>query len=54
MLLKNIRSTEEEVLRNIEREARKAGIAVRGEIQKDIDSGRLYARELILELNRAY
>jgi hypothetical protein len=27
---------------------------VREEIQKDIDSGRLHARELIVELNRAY
>ena len=39
---------------NIEKEARKAGIAVREEIQKDIDAGRLHARELIVELNRAY
>jgi hypothetical protein len=31
-----------------------AGIAVREEIQKDIDAGRLHARELIVELNRAY
>ncbi|SRR6266566_1083517 len=41
-------------LGNIEKEARKAGIAVREEIQKDIDAGRLHARELIVELNRAY
>src|SRR5258706_5303489 len=48
------RSAQREVLGNIEREARKAGIAVREEIQKDIDAGRLHARELIVELNRAY
>src|SRR5882724_9304565 len=49
-----LRSTQCESLGNIEREARKAGIAVREEIQKDIDAGRLHARELIVELNRAY
>jgi len=48
------RSAQREALGNIEREARKAGIAVREEIQKDIDAGRLHARELIVELNRAY
>ena len=48
------RSAQRESLGNIEREARKAGIAVREEIQKDIDAGRLHARELIVELNRAY
>jgi hypothetical protein len=48
------RSTQHEALGKIEREARKAGIAVREEIQKDIDAGRLHARELIVELNRAY
>jgi hypothetical protein len=49
-----LRSAQHEALGNIEKEARKAGIAVREEIQKDIDSGRLHARELIVELNRAY
>jgi len=48
------RSAQHDALANIEREARKAGIAVREEIQKDIDAGRLHARELIVELNRAY
>src|SRR5437588_2924169 len=48
------RSAQRDALANIEREARKAGIAVREEIQKDIDAGRLHARELIVELNRAY
>ena len=48
------RSEQHDALANIEREARKAGIAVREEIQKDIDAGRLHARELIVELNRAY
>jgi hypothetical protein len=38
----------------IGREARKAAVAMREEIQKDIDAGRLQARELIVELNRAY
>jgi hypothetical protein len=49
-----LRSAQREALGSIEREARKAGIAVREEIQKDIDAGRLHARELIVELNRAY
>ena len=48
------RSAQREALGSIERDARKAGIAVREEIQKDIDAGRLHARELIVELNRAY
>jgi hypothetical protein len=48
------RSAQREALGSVEKEARKAGIAVREEIQKDIDSGRLHARELIVELNRAY
>ncbi len=47
-------SAQQEALGNIEKEARKAGIAVREEIQKDIEAGRLHARELIVELNRAY
>src|SRR6266850_87033 len=49
-----LRSAQREALGSIEREARKAGIAVREEIQKDIDAGRLHARELIVQLNRAY
>jgi hypothetical protein len=48
------RLAQREALGSVEREARKAGIAVREEIQKDIDAGRLHARELIVELNRAY
>src|SRR5467141_642413 len=48
------RSAQREAFGSVEREARKAGIAVREEIQKDIDAGRLHARELIVELNRAY
>ena len=48
------RSAQRQALGSIEKEARKAGIAVREEIQKDIDAGRLHARELIVELNRAY
>ena len=46
-------SAQREALGSIEKEARKAGIAVREEIQKDVDAGRLHARELIVELNRA-
>ena len=42
-----VRSTQREAAGKIESEARKAGIAVREEIQKDIDAGRLHARELI-------
>lgn len=49
-----LRSAQREALGSIEKEARKAGIAVREEIQKDIDAGRLHARRLIVELNRAY
>src|ERR1700676_4032819 len=49
-----LRSAQHEALGIVEKEARKAGIAVREEIQKDIDAGRLHARELIVELNRAY
>ncbi len=49
-----VRAAQHEALENIEKQARKAGIAVREEIQKDIDAGRLHARELIVELNRAY
>src|SRR5258708_3187028 len=48
------RSAQRDALGSVEREARKAGIAVREEIQKDIDAGRLHARQLIVELNRAY
>src|SRR6266480_715157 len=48
------RSAQRQAMGSIEKEARKAGIAVREEIQKDIDAGRLHARELIVELNRAY
>jgi DNA-binding helix-hairpin-helix protein with protein kinase domain len=48
------RLAQREALGSVEREARKAGIAVREESQKDIDAGRLHARELIVELNRAY
>src|ERR1700680_2676484 len=48
------RLAQREALGSVEREARKAGIAVREEIQKDIDAGRLHARELIVQLNRAY
>lgn len=50
----SFRSAQSEALGGVEKEARKAGIAVREEIQKDIDAGRLHARELIVELNRAY
>jgi len=49
-----VRAAQHEALGTIEKEARKAGIAVREEIQKDIGAGRLHARELIVELNRAY
>src|SRR2546430_5877535 len=49
-----LRPAQREALGSIEKEARKAGIAVREEIQKDVDAGRLHARELIVELNRAY
>jgi len=49
-----LRSAQREASGTVEREARKAGIAVREEIQKDIDSGRLHARELIVELNCTY
>jgi hypothetical protein len=48
------RLAQREALGSVEREARKAGIAVREEIQKDIDAGRLHARELVVELNHAY
>jgi hypothetical protein len=53
-IIADLRSAQHEAMGNIEKEARKAGIAVREEIRKDIDAGRLQARELILELNRAY
>ena len=49
-----LRSAQHDALGSVEKEARKAGIAVREEIQKDIDAGRLHARELIVELNQAY
>ena len=48
------RSAQREALGSVEKEARKAGIVVREEIQKDIDAGRLHARELIVEIRRAY
>src|SRR5947207_3433000 len=48
-----LRSAQRQAMGSIEKEARKAGIAVREEIQKDVDAGRLHARELIVELNRA-
>ena len=43
-----------EALGGVEKVARKAGMAVLGEIQKDVETGRLRARELIVELNSAY
>lgn len=49
-----LRSAQHESLGRIETEARRAAIVVREEIQKDVDTGRLHARELIVELNRAY
>jgi hypothetical protein len=49
-----LRSVQYEAMGCLEKEARKAGLAVREEIQKDIEAGRLHARELIVELNRAY
>ncbi|SRR5438552_969284 len=49
-----LRSAQRQAMGSIEKEAHKAGIAVREEIQKDVDAGRLHARELIVELNRAY
>jgi ElaB/YqjD/DUF883 family membrane-anchored ribosome-binding protein len=51
---RGLRSAQHEALGSIEKEARKAGIAVREEIQKDVEAGRLHARELIVELNHAY
>ena len=50
----DFRSAQRQAMGSIEKEARKAGIAVREEIQKDVDAGGLHARELIVELNRAY
>jgi ElaB/YqjD/DUF883 family membrane-anchored ribosome-binding protein len=47
-------SAQHEAMGSIEEEARKAGSAVREEIQRDIEVGRLHARELIVEINRAY
>jgi Transcriptional activator TraM len=47
-------SAQREALGSFERAARIAGIAVREEIQKDVEAGRLHARELIVELNSAY
>jgi ElaB/YqjD/DUF883 family membrane-anchored ribosome-binding protein len=49
-----LRSAQQEATGSIEKEARKAGSAVREEIQKDIEAARLHARELIVEINRAY
>src|SRR5258708_18006167 len=48
------RSAQSEALGSVEREAWKAGVAVREEIQKNIDAGRLHAREFIVGLNHAY
>jgi hypothetical protein len=53
-IVAGLRSAQSEALGSVEKEARKAGIAVREEIQKEVDAGRLHARELIVELNRAY
>jgi hypothetical protein len=47
-------SAQHEALGNVEKAARKAGMSVREEIQKDVAVGRLHARELIVELNSAY
>jgi hypothetical protein len=46
-------SAQHEALGNVEKAARKAGMSVREEIQKDVAVGRLHARELIVELNSA-
>jgi ElaB/YqjD/DUF883 family membrane-anchored ribosome-binding protein len=50
----SLRSAQHEATGSIEEEARKAGSAVREEIQRDLEAGRLHARELIVEINRAY
>src|ERR1700688_628224 len=50
----SFRSAQSEAVGSVEEEAPKGVIAVREEIQKDIDAGRLHARELIVELNQAY
>jgi hypothetical protein len=42
-----LRSAQDKALVGIESEVKKAGMAVREEIQKDIDRGHLHARELI-------
>ena len=47
-------SAQHEALGSVEKAARKAGMAVREEIQKDVEAGRLHARELIVELNSVY
>jgi hypothetical protein len=47
-------SAQHEALGSVEKAARKAGMAVREEIQKDVEAGRLHARELVVELNSAY
>src|SRR5580692_10490905 len=47
-------SAQAEALGSVEKAARKAGMAVHEEIQKDVETGRLHARELIVELNSAY
>jgi hypothetical protein len=49
-----ILSAQHEALGSVENAARKAGMAVREEIQKDVEAGRLHARELIVELHSAY
>jgi hypothetical protein len=49
-----LRLAQHEATGSIEEEARKAGSALREEIQKDIEVGRLHARELIVEISRAY
>src|SRR5258708_23224951 len=48
------RSAQREALGSGEREAGKAGIAVRGEIYKEIEARRLHARGFSLELNQAF
>src|ERR1700736_1315087 len=48
------RSAQREELGSVEMDVREDGIAHLEEIQKDIDAVRLHARELIVELNRAY
>ena len=51
---KGQKRSQQETLVWVQEEMGRAGTAVRAQIQRDIDTGRLQARELVLQLSQVY